>query len=57
MFLRAGGSEGAGDGEEDGFLVSSDVGDGDGLELTIGIKVREGSIGELIADGNGGGDD
>lgn len=57
MFLRAGGSEGAGDGEENGFLVGGEGRDGGSLKLTGGVEVREGGVGELFADGNGGGDD
>eukprot|EP00268_Persea_americana_P006501 TRINITY_DN12345_c0_g1_i1.p2 TRINITY_DN12345_c0_g1~~TRINITY_DN12345_c0_g1_i1.p2 ORF type:complete len:205 (+),score=39.93 TRINITY_DN12345_c0_g1_i1:425-1039(+) len=56
MLLGAGGGEGAGDGEEDGFLALGEVGDGGGLELAGGVEVGEGGVGEGGADGDGGGD-
>lgn len=56
MFLGAGGSEGARDGEEDGFFGFGEVGDGDGLEVVAGGgEVGEGGVGEGGADGDGGG--
>lgn len=39
VFLRAGRSESAGDGEEDGFLGGGEVGDGDGLDFVGGVEV------------------
>jgi len=56
VLLGAGGSEGAGDGEEDGLLVLGEVGDGGGLELAGGVEVGERGVWELVADGYGGGD-
>lgn len=54
--MGAGGSEGARDGEEDGFLGFGEVGDGGGLDIAGGVEVGEGGVRELRADGNGGGD-
>lgn len=54
--MGAGGGEGAGDGEEDCFFIGGEVGNGGGLELAGGVEVGEGGVGELVADGNGGGD-
>lgn len=56
MLLGAGGGERAGDCEEDGLLALGEVGDGRGLELAGGVEVGECSVGELVADGDGGGD-
>lgn len=56
MLLGAGGGERARDGEEDGLLALSEVGDGRRLELPCGVEVGEGSLGELVTDGDGGGD-
>lgn len=56
VFLGASWGEGAGDGEEDGFLALGEVGDGGGLELASGVEVGEGGFWELVAHGDGGGD-
>lgn len=56
MFLRAGGGERAGNGKKDRFFVRCEVRDGDGMELVGGVEVGEGGFGELVSDGNDGGD-
>ncbi|KAL8094830.1 hypothetical protein AgCh_036371 [Apium graveolens] len=56
MFLGTGGSKGAGDSEENGFLGFSEIRDGGGLEFTGGIEVGKSGVGESVTDGNGGRD-
>lgn len=54
--MSAGGSKGSRNGKEDGFLVGSEVGDGDGLDFAGGIQIGEGGVRELISDRDDGGD-
>lgn len=56
MLLGARRGERAWDGEEDGFLSFCEVGDGGGFDLAGVVQVGEGGFGELVADGDGGGD-
>lgn len=53
--MGAGWGEGSRDSKDDGFLAFGEVGDGYGLEFVGGVEVGEGSVGELVADGDGGG--
>nr|GMD44469.1 hypothetical protein Iba_chr10dCG0810 [Ipomoea batatas] len=57
VLLGAGGGERARDGEEDGLLAGGEVGDGHGLEVVGGgFEEGERRVGELVADGDNGGD-
>ena len=54
--MGTGWSEGTWDGEEDGFFVFGQVGDGGSLEFTRWVEVRECCVWELVSDGDSGGD-
>ncbi|CAH9117706.1 unnamed protein product [Cuscuta europaea] len=56
MLLGAGGCEGARDGKDDGFFAGSQVKNGNGMEFVGGIEVGQRGIGELITNGDCGGD-
>ena len=54
--MGTGWSEGTWDGEEDGFFVFGEVGDGGGFEFSRWVEVRECCVWELVSDGDCGGD-